>query len=146
MCDLSQTFGELSPMTRRVLIVEDHRDTLRAMVRLLTLDGYEVLPAASVAQAIDQLVLQPDFVITDLMLPDGDGIEVLRRARSRDESIIVAICTAAGDELVQAATAAGPDALFRKPADIGALREWLKTNSTRVGAAEAPAVYAPRTT
>ena len=145
MCDLSQTFGELSPLTRRVLIVEDHRDTLRAMTRLLTLDGFEVLPAASVAQAIDQLVLQPNFVITDLMLPDGDGIEVLHRARMRDESTLVAICTAAGDELVNAATAAGPDALFRKPTDIGALRDWLKSKSHRAGAAEAPAVYAPRT-
>jgi DNA-binding response OmpR family regulator len=141
MSNIYDGTGPIRPLARRVLVVEDHADTLRAMVRLLTLDGFDVLPAGNVAQALNHLVLQPDYVITDLMLPDGDGVEVLRRARSRDESIVVAIWTAAGNELVRAATDAGPDVLFRKPVDFDVLRRWLKSNPVRTRAGSVPTIY-----
>jgi DNA-binding response OmpR family regulator len=116
----------LPPLARRVLVIEDHADTLRALTRLLTLDGYEVLPASNVARAMEQLVLHPDIVITDLMLPDGSGLDVLHRLRAREDFIPVAIYTGASDDMVRQAADAHPDAIFRKPLGLSELRAWLQ--------------------
>jgi DNA-binding response OmpR family regulator len=126
MCHSIGSLKHMPELARRVLLVEDNADTLRALTRLLTLDGYQVLPAPNVERALEQLVLQPDFVITDLMLPDGSGLDVLRRLREREDFIPVAIYTGASDERVREAVAAGPDAIFRKPLGLDELRAWLK--------------------
>jgi len=126
MCYSIGSLNHLPALARRVLLVEDNPDTLRALTRLLTLDGYQVLPAPNVERALEQLVLQPDFVITDLMLPDGTGLDVLRRLRDREDFIPVAIYTGASDERVRDAAAAGAGAIFRKPLGLDDLRAWLK--------------------
>src|SRR5206468_6441748 len=112
MCNMPTAHHQIRPLRSRVLVVEDHRDVLHAMTRLFTIDGYEVLPAANVAEAFDCLELQPDMVVTDLLLPDGDGVDVLRRARRyREGSLPVALYTAAGDERLREVFAAiGPEA------------------------------------
>jgi DNA-binding response OmpR family regulator len=112
-------------LARRVLVVEDDLACRFALDRLLTFGGFQTLVAATFASACEQLAFQPDIVLTDLMLPDGCGLELVRRIRRRDETALVAVLTAGNDALVAEALALEPDALFRKPFDANALLAWL---------------------
>ena len=72
-----------SPAT--VLIVEDDAPVRTFLADNLTADGYDVLLAESVRDAIRHLEYKrPDVVLLDIGLPDGSGLEVLRRTREAD--------------------------------------------------------------
>lgn len=69
---------------KRILLVEDHRDTAQVMVKLLTAFGHEVTSAASVREALDLASKQPfDLLISDIGLPDGSGLDIMRNLRDR---------------------------------------------------------------
>lgn len=119
-------FSLVGGLARRVLIVEDDPSSLKALSRILTMAGYEVLCAATLERAAIQLVRQPDFVLLDLMLPDGIGLDFLSRIRRRDETALVAVISAAPGELIGQAAQLGADAIFPKPLDLPALLQWLK--------------------
>lgn len=62
----------------RVLLVEDHDDSLRLLAKLLGLNGYGVATARTAAEAVRVATDAPvDLVICDLMLPDRTGFELL---------------------------------------------------------------------
>lgn len=62
-----------------ILLVEDHADTAKALRRLLERLGYEVHTAGDVASALQTLNRQRfDLLLSDLGLPDGSGIDILR--------------------------------------------------------------------
>ena len=66
----------------RVLLVEDHDDSLRLLAKLLGLNGYGVETARSAGEAVQVAAAAPiDLVICDLMLPDGCGFELLEELR-----------------------------------------------------------------
>jgi DNA-binding response OmpR family regulator len=68
-----------------VLIVEDDQPTRSFLADNLTADGYDVLLAGSIRDAVRQLEYKrPDVVLLDVGLPDGSGLEVLRRTREAD--------------------------------------------------------------
>ena len=68
----------------RVLLVEDHADTLRVMARLVGSLGYEVHVATTVEGALALAEEHRfDLLISDLGLPDGSGYELMRRLNHR---------------------------------------------------------------
>jgi CheY-like chemotaxis protein len=70
----------------RMLLVEDHADTARVLARLLGRNGHEVKVANSVRQALEALDGGGgsfEFLLSDLGLPDGSGIDVIRQMRQR---------------------------------------------------------------
>ena len=68
----------------RLLLVEDHPDTARALTRILHAAGMTVVTACDVATALAAFDREPfDLVVSDLGLPDGDGYEVMRAIRAR---------------------------------------------------------------
>jgi len=68
----------------RVLVAEDDAGLLEVLTTLLTESGYEVLPAASGRDAIAQLrSANVDIVLTDIVMPDATGVDVLRAVRER---------------------------------------------------------------
>jgi PAS domain S-box-containing protein len=74
------------PPTRRmrVLLVEDHADTARAMVKLLQRAGYHVEWAECVAAALELAASSPfDVIVSDLGLPDGNGYDLMRTLKDR---------------------------------------------------------------
>jgi len=102
-----------------VLVVED-RDSLRTMLRLaLESQGYRALEARDQHEAEALLTRhQPAVVITDLRLPNGDGLGVLRAVKAVDAHIPVVVMTAYGG--VQDAVAAMRDGaldFLAKPVD-----------------------------
>lgn len=72
----------VSCVPRRVLLVEDNADTARLLGRLLTSHGHQVRTAGSVREAL-QLVRDESFdvLVSDLGLPDGSGLDVIKAAR-----------------------------------------------------------------
>jgi CheY-like chemotaxis protein len=108
---------------RKILVVEDHPDVRRLMVMLLKREGYHVAEAASVAEGIAKLDGQA-VALLDLHLPDGSGEEVLLHIRMQDHPTKVAFVTAAYD-VVTLPLRSSPDAIFKKPIEIGALLDWI---------------------
>ena len=99
----------------RLLIIEDDGDTAQAMSRLLAQQGYRTRQSGSVADALAAVDGQQfDLLIVDLLLPDGNGIDLLARLEPpRPAAICVSAC--ASDEDRQRSLAAGFAAHLAKP-------------------------------
>jgi CheY-like chemotaxis protein len=110
-----------------VLVVEDDEDTREVLTLGLTLYGAEVVAVASAADAIAELERNiPDVMLSDIGLPDEDGLALIRRVRSlppsrggRVPAVAVTAFTLGDDG--EEATRAGFQRHFRKPVDTGAL-------------------------
>lgn len=110
---------------KRVLIVEDDAATRFALSRILTFKGYEVVTASNLESGLAECE-DHRCVLLDLHLPDGLGLEVLKRMRERCHSARIAICSAAYDPgLRERVEHYRPDAVFIKPIDLDALLEWI---------------------
>ncbi|HEV3166278.1 MAG TPA: response regulator [Isosphaeraceae bacterium] len=106
---------------QRMLLVEDHESTRRTLRRILTFQGWEIAEAGTVAEALAILASEQcfDWVILDLMLPDGDGETVLKRVRDDALKTRVMVCTATYDPArLDAVFDLGPDAVVQKPFNI----------------------------
>lgn len=102
-----------------ILLVED-KESLRRVLRL-TLEnaGYSVTEAADARIALNEIAIAPHrIVLTDLRMPNGSGLDVLRAARAADGGVPVIVMTAFGsiDEAVQAMKDGAHDFL-QKPVD-----------------------------
>src|SRR2546423_8175820 len=71
------------PPPRRLLLVEDHLDTLRTFARVLRQKGLDVQKATTVSEAISSS-RSGDLLLSDIALPDGDGRDLMRRLRERN--------------------------------------------------------------
>ena len=77
---------------RRVLICDDEPQVLRALKVVLREAGFEPIPTGTVEEALDQAAVRtPGAAIVDLMLPDGDGVEITRRLREWSEMPILVL-------------------------------------------------------
>jgi two-component system KDP operon response regulator KdpE len=103
-------------MSGRVLVVDDEPQILRALRIVLREAGFHVVPAATVQEALDSAALTPpDAAIVDLLLPDGDGIDVLRALREWTRAPVI-VLSAIGDEDEKVrALEAGADDYVTKP-------------------------------
>jgi len=116
----------------RTLIVEDDQNTAVMMSRLLQSQGHEVTTAGTVGDALGALAWNPHCIILDLILPDGNGVTILRRVRKSAMPARVAIVTGVDDPFgLDDITDLEPDAVFEKPLDIPRLLRWLKRKSAR---------------
>ena len=81
----------------RILLVEDDREMLELVQEHLEGEGHTVTPAGLGAEAIARLKAEPfDIVLTDLRLPDVDGMEVLQASRETQRDLPVILITAFG--------------------------------------------------
>jgi two-component system OmpR family response regulator len=96
----------------RVLVVDDEASLAEVLASVLRLEGWVAETAHSGQQAVAAAQQhKPDAVILDVMLPDFDGLEVLRRIRAFDPDVCVLFLTARGsvDDRISGITAGGDD-------------------------------------
>ena len=115
-------------MGLRVLLVEDHDDTRQIMTRLLDKFGCNVKTASSVAEAVALADREPfDLLVSDLGLPDGSGMEVMRHVRARGQAIPgVALSGYGQPEDIRRSEEAGFSTHLTKPINLHKLREVLQ--------------------
>ncbi len=112
----------------RILLVEDHGDTAEMMRMVLESLGHEVSSAADVAAALtiatERTESRLDLLISDLGLPDGSGLELMRGLRSRGLMLPGIALSGYGQEQdVTASRAAGFAAHLTKPVDVEQVAE-----------------------
>ena len=77
-----------APCRLRILLVENHEDTLKYLARYLEIQGHEVCGTRDMASAIKELSSSKfDVLISDIGLPDGDGWQLIRKLKSKPFSI-----------------------------------------------------------
>ena len=124
-------------MSTTVLLVDDHELIRQGLARAFERDADMTVigQAGSVAEGISAWhSLQPDVVVTDLQLPDGHGLEVVRAIRETSDTTGVVVLTMhAGDDQIFAAMEAGASGFVGKD-----------TRATEVVSAAKHAAVAPR--
>jgi len=100
----------------RVLVCDDELQILRALRVILRDRGFDVTTAATAQEALDRAAVGPvDAAIIDLVLPDGDGIEVCRSIREWSEMPIIVLSAVGEEEQKVRALEAGADDYVTKP-------------------------------
>ncbi len=107
----------------RVLVVEDHGDTAEMMQAMLESRGHRVITAGDVATALDTAAQHPfDLLISDLGLPDGSGLDLMRELRARGERAPAIALSGYGQESdIHQSREAGFNAHITKPIDLDRL-------------------------
>ena len=109
----------------KVLYIEDNRDNMTLVKRVLEIEGYEVIPAETgqdgVAKALEN---NPDIIITDINLPDIDGYEVtdvLKKGKKTAHIPIIAMTANVMKKDRENVFQAGCDGYISKPIDVDEL-------------------------
>jgi len=114
---------------KRVLVVDDNPLSRKLLTDILNAEGYSVRDASSGEEALRSIAdEQPDVILLDIMMPDMDGFEVVRRIKADREvrSTPVVMVTALDDEGSRARlAAAGVSVMLTKPIDRWELRSQL---------------------
>jgi two-component system, chemotaxis family, CheB/CheR fusion protein len=111
-----------------ILLVEDHGDTARMMQRILRMDGHAVEMAGDVASAMDLLDRSDfDMVVSDLGLPDGSGLDIVRNLRQHGRPTpAIALSGYGQDQDISRSKEAGFAEHLTKPVDPTYLRGTIR--------------------
>jgi DNA-binding NtrC family response regulator len=83
---------------RRVLIVDDDRDIVTIVSTILGGRGWDIKAAYNGREALEAVTLsKPDIILLDIMMPEMNGIEVLKRIKKIDTDARIIMITAFGD-------------------------------------------------
>jgi two-component system, OmpR family, KDP operon response regulator KdpE len=128
---------------RRVLAVDDELQILRALKATLRAQGYEVMTAATMEEGLDvAAVSRVDAAIVDLLLPDGDGIELCTRLREWSLMPIIVLSAVGEEDEKIRALRAGADDYVTKPFGPGELVARLEAVLRRTSAEPESSVIA----
>ena len=108
-----------------VLVVDDDRSSLAALLELVALEGFSAAGAASLTEARQHLGARaPEVVLTDLVLPDGSGLELLEEGVAAGAQVVMITGHASVDTAVEALRRGAADYLT-KPLDVARLKSIL---------------------
>jgi two-component system OmpR family response regulator len=131
------TRADGSPL--RVLVVDDEVNLAELVAMALRYEGWQVATAHTGSDAVTRAAEQrPDAIVLDMMLPDFDGMEVLRRVRATDPDVPVLFLTARDsvEDRVAGLTAGGDD-YVTKPFSLEEVVARLRGLMRRAGAQQA---------
>lgn len=117
---------------RKILIVEDHRDSREALRELFNAYGYHVIEAVNGRHAVERAQAErPNLILMDIMMPELDGFDATRRIRAIPGlELTPIIAVTAMEDAQELALQAGMSDYVRKPVDIRGLLNkvsgWLK--------------------
>ena len=131
-------------MAHRILVVEDEPAIAESVAYALTRDGFSVTLAASVSTAL-ALADGADLVVLDLMLPDGNGLDLITRWRKTKQIPVIVLSSRDGEADRVVALEAGADDYVTKPFSprevVARVRAVLRRSQTEFNAlAAAPAL------
>lgn len=112
----------MSEEGKKTILVIDDEPAVQEVIRLiLERWGYQLIPALNVATAVEKLRQKPlpDLVLLDLMLPDVDGLELLRQMRETkvfDALPIIIVSALADADQIRKGLEMGADRYITKPA------------------------------
>jgi two-component system KDP operon response regulator KdpE len=99
-----------------VLVCDDEPHIVRALKIVMREAGFDALPADTAAEALQVATLQrPDAAILDLILPDGDGVQVCRALREWSDMPIIVLSAVGDEDQKVRALEAGADDYVTKP-------------------------------
>jgi two-component system KDP operon response regulator KdpE len=120
-----------------VLVCDDEPQILRALRVVLREAGFEVVLAESAAEALDVAAARPcDAAIVDLILPDGDGVQVTSTLRGWSQMPILVLSAVGDEDQKVAALEAGADDYITKPFGARELVARLNAALRRTAGAE----------
>jgi CheY-like chemotaxis protein len=120
--DVRQTHGR-----HRILLVEDHLETAEAMQEVLERNGYRVVSADCVEAAVDVDLARVDAIVSDILLPDGLGTDLLRQLKQARDVPAIAFSGLTKSADIERAKQAGFDLYLTKPVDFPRLLAALGT-------------------
>ncbi len=134
-----ESAGKAGPL--RILLVEDNEDSLRVLGRLLRSRGHDVACADTVASALQAAASSTfDLLISDLGLPDGTGLDVLRGVREHTDCPAIALSGYGMESDLRRTREAGFAVHLVKPLEMDRLEVAIRTVlGAAAGAAEATA-------
>jgi len=116
-----------TPTLRRVLVVDDHRDTCTGMKMMLERRGYEITVAHSAEQAVEKAHERDfDLLISDIGLPDRSGYDLMRELRESKSLPGIALSGFGSEHDVSKARAAGFAEHLTKPINFEQLEEAIQ--------------------
>ena len=148
MDSMSRSQTSPAPLTRpdgtpiRILAVDDESSLTELLSMAMRYEGWQVSTAASGNEAVKAArEVRPDAIVLDMMLPDFDGLEVMRRVRSEDPDVPVIFLTAkdAVADRINGLTAGGDDYVtkpFSLEEVIARLRALLRRSGAATGRSE----------
>src|SRR5262245_24994435 len=114
----------------RALLVDDEASSLTALAELLEREGFSTTTATTVGEARERIdEVSPDVVLTDLVLPDGSGLELVEMAAGVGAQVVLITGHASVETAVEALRRGATDYLT-KPVDLARLKTIL-ANVTR---------------
>jgi two-component system KDP operon response regulator KdpE len=112
----------------RVLVVDDEAAILRFLKPALEANDYDMTSVGTLAEALKQIAAKsPDIVLLDLGLPDGDGKDVIRRAREWSDLPIIVLSARDREAEKIEALDLGADDYVNKPFNVGELMARMRT-------------------
>ncbi len=124
-----------------ILVVDDQEDSRNLLVRRLAKQGYSVTQAQDGEQALSLIATQPfNLILLDIMMPDVDGMEVLKRVRrthSRTELPVIMVTAKRDSNDVVEALALGANDYVSKPVDYPVLLARIDVQMARKRAEDA---------
>jgi len=118
----------LGGVMSRILVVDDEKQVCYLLSELLNQFGHEVATETSGTSAIASLDdFQPDLVLADMLMPEMNGLEVLKKVKAWNPDTPVVILTGVDDEKIgQAAIDAGASDYITKPFTVAQLKTVLQ--------------------
>lgn len=116
-------------MTAKILIVEDNPDQREFLELLLRIEGYRIHTAEDGDEGLKQAIKgHPDLIISDIRMPEVDGVTMVHRLRQLPEYQQLPILVLSGDGSgdLRIAIKAGANFALRKPLDVEVLIETIK--------------------
>ena len=111
------------------MIVDDNPTMVSLLATLLELDGFEVFPTTQPGDLVQNLRRdQPDLVIMDVFLTNGDGIELLRKVRSTPEFERLPVIMISGMDVEEQCLEAGANGFMLKPYSPPELIDMIREN------------------
>ena len=122
---------------RNILVVDDEAQITRVLKTTLSARGYGIRTAADGAQALQQMKnWAPDLIITDLRMPNMDGLELCRKVRAQSHVPIIVLSVKGEETIKVAALDAGADDYVTKPFSVNELLARVRALLRRSSATE----------